>query len=286
MDDYAYKLVNYSEKAIALLVEYDGVITDELKIIGGKFNSRLSCGPGWIFSRAKSFNRLTALFDAYEIKYNIVELADVEKRDNGGSGAGKSTGKEPTPGYIINATADIVNYAERIGEYDPAKFPKNYPIIVVLTDGEHVPIGSDSLKTEFWFPDEGHDEEIEQAHTEEYFIAENTEKYDHMIAVLNGTSDSTYKYCWLANWNSDNCNRWSLDKSNVNPESVNAVEVLDIKERNMYRDGLYRKISDEDRKRLLKGYEMMRDATIRRCRTWLKRYGVEKLSVRTYWRDR
>ena len=47
-----YQIIDYSEKAIALTGETK-LIKDKLKAMGGKFNPRLSCGPGWIFSKKK-----------------------------------------------------------------------------------------------------------------------------------------------------------------------------------------------------------------------------------------
>lgn len=38
------KLIDYSEKAIAIATEYDCALQDEFKLIGGRFNSRLSFG--------------------------------------------------------------------------------------------------------------------------------------------------------------------------------------------------------------------------------------------------
>lgn len=43
-------LTNYSEKAIAVIGDTK-TFKDELKAAGGRFNAKLTCGPGWIFSR-------------------------------------------------------------------------------------------------------------------------------------------------------------------------------------------------------------------------------------------
>lgn len=44
------QIVDYSEKAIAVIGDTKP-IKDQLKELGGKFNFRLSCGAGWIFSK-------------------------------------------------------------------------------------------------------------------------------------------------------------------------------------------------------------------------------------------
>lgn len=47
-----YQIIDYSEKAIAVTGDTKQ-IKDTLRQMGGKFNARLSCGPGWVFSRRK-----------------------------------------------------------------------------------------------------------------------------------------------------------------------------------------------------------------------------------------
>lgn len=46
------QIVSYSDKAIAVIGDTRN-IKDTLKALGGRFNSRLSCGAGWIFSAKK-----------------------------------------------------------------------------------------------------------------------------------------------------------------------------------------------------------------------------------------
>ena len=45
-------IIDYSEKAIAVVGDTKP-IKDKLKELGGKFNFRLSCGPGWIFPKSR-----------------------------------------------------------------------------------------------------------------------------------------------------------------------------------------------------------------------------------------
>ena len=54
------QLINYSEKAIAIVGETKA-IKETLKTLGGRFNSHLSCGAGWIFSKAKEATLREAL---------------------------------------------------------------------------------------------------------------------------------------------------------------------------------------------------------------------------------
>ena len=54
------QIIDYSEKAIAIVGE-TRAIKETLKTLGGKFNRHLSCGAGWIFSKAKEATLREAL---------------------------------------------------------------------------------------------------------------------------------------------------------------------------------------------------------------------------------
>ena len=54
------QIINYSEKAIAIVGE-TRAIKETLKNLGGRFNSHLSCGAGWIFSKTKETTLREAL---------------------------------------------------------------------------------------------------------------------------------------------------------------------------------------------------------------------------------
>ena len=54
------QIINYSEKSIAVVGE-TRAIKETLKTLGGRFNSHLSCGAGWIFSKAKEATLREAL---------------------------------------------------------------------------------------------------------------------------------------------------------------------------------------------------------------------------------
>ena len=54
------QIIDYSEKAIAIVGE-TRAIKETLKNLGGRFNSHLSCGAGWIFSKTKEATLREAL---------------------------------------------------------------------------------------------------------------------------------------------------------------------------------------------------------------------------------
>lgn len=55
------QIIDYSDKAIAVVGD-TRAIKDTLKALGGRFNSRLSCGAGWIFSKKKEQEVKSKLF--------------------------------------------------------------------------------------------------------------------------------------------------------------------------------------------------------------------------------
>lgn len=55
------QIVEYSDRAIAVIGDTYPV-REKLKNLGGKFNSRLSCGAGWVFSRNRR-EELNAAFN-------------------------------------------------------------------------------------------------------------------------------------------------------------------------------------------------------------------------------
>ena len=52
IDAKGLQVIDYSEKAIAIVGE-TRAIKETLKTLGGRFNAHLTCGAGWIFSKAK-----------------------------------------------------------------------------------------------------------------------------------------------------------------------------------------------------------------------------------------
>ena len=60
IDAKGVQIIDYSEKAIAIVGE-TRAIKETLKTLGGRFNSHLSCGAGWIFSKSKEATLREAL---------------------------------------------------------------------------------------------------------------------------------------------------------------------------------------------------------------------------------
>lgn len=281
-------LIDYSEKAVAIQAEKDCGLSDDFEAVGGKFNYRLKFGAGWIFSRKKSEESIKAMLSYYGITFASVALSDivssVDETDKPGTGANK------LPDYILSDKERKEWIAEN---FSSAYTDKDFAVVVKLSGGEYVAIGRTELKTEFWHHDEGpgYEEHCRITDNEQsmrdYFLSENLSDLQDIIDWLNNKQTRGYKrYLWLINSNKGDIGAWHLDRSQVNPEATNAIECLDTYERGLYNQGLYKKLSQDDKERLITGFKLAMEKREKRCKTWLKRYGVNKLSFRTYWADR
>lgn len=274
MDTDKFLIVDYSDKAFAVPGERDTCLQDEYNMIGGRFNSHLKFGAGWIFSKKKCLDRVKHMFTAYQIEFANIELSDIASDDNKTDNNGTRAGSGKLPEYI--------------------RTDKN-TVIVTLADGGLVYIQSGSLETDFCFGysnlgqgptyDECHAAANKARTDESYFISENTDKLRDILNRLD--DDWAYKnnrYLWLDSC--DTSGRWYLDKSNICPDATNAVDCLHSWQRDKYNRGEYRKLSADDKERLIVAYKHALALREKRCRAYLKRYGLSKIRVSTYWMDR
>lgn len=164
---------------------------------------------------------------------------------------------------------------EMDGRYTGPKWEKYFrnrvTWLVKLTDGTIHAIEKPTIETRFCFGESGYDfdekvaEAAEARTNEDLFRNRNLRDLDEKIKTLkDGPEDG---YCvWLTVWNgvSDlHIGRWWNKEAAYNP-----IE-----------------ISDEDRKRLLEGYEIVRESFAKRIDAYLKRYGLSKVHAWTYWVD-
>lgn len=264
METDKFLIVDYSDKAIAIPGDFDTCLQPEYKLIGGRFNSRLKFGPGWIFSKSKCEERIKHLFTVYQVEFTNVALSDIVS-DTTSTGASTSE----LPEYI--------------------KIDKN-DLIVTLSDGGTFTINGCKLKTEFWFgySDMGQGPTSEECSAavnnartnEQYFIDENLSDIDNRMELLTDPTKTgrIEKYLWLLG---DQSGAWSLDTNDTDdPDNLKTWE------RNKYNQGLYKPLGRADQQRLIAAYSQLRVMREKRCRAYLKRYGLSKIKVSTYWMDR
>lgn len=269
-------IVDYSTKAIAVPAEYDTALLEEFQALGGRFNKRLKFGPGWIFSKGKSYIALVGLLQAYGIEFSLVTLSGIDC---------KESDKPDGVGVTTTGSAKATSKPDYIAENKDG-------ITVTLTDGGTLVIYKDKLETEFCFGYSciGQGDSSETAHadareartSEQYFIDSNLKDLNDYINLLAGKRGRYRGYAWLA---SGDGAKWYVYHSQSCPEATNAVDCLDPWELCEYEHGRLKRISDADRERIIAGYKHALVSREKRCRSYLKRYGLSKLRVWTYCRD-
>ena len=240
----AYSIIDYSDKAIAVTGD-TRKIASELRALGGRFNSRLSCGPGWIFSARKRAEIETLLAGNYE------EAGRPETAAN----EGRKTLEE---------------WAK--GQRDPEDILKWYDSAVKLADGV-VLFERPKIETKFCFRDEGPDYEFykelgsDKNLLQDYFIRENMDQ--------NGIAEpdeNTNMY--IVKYHGEN------RPGRVYVKFCNGPEYL-----NLGREDTIRIATDTERSLYLAELARVRKAFRKRLDTYLKRYGVSKLHTWSYWAD-
>ena len=240
----AYSIIDYSDKAIAVTGD-TRKIAAELRSLGGRFNSRLSCGPGWIFSAKKRAELEALLAGNYE-----------------------ETGRPETAANEGRKTLE--EWAK--GQRDPEDIMKWYDSAVKLADGV-VLFDHPKIKTEFCFRDEGPDYEFykelgsDENLLRDYFIRENMDQ--NGIAEPNENTDMyIVKYAG------------EYRPGRVYVQFCNCPEYL-----NLRREDTIRIATDTERSLYLAELARVRKAFRKRLDTYLKRYGTKKLHTWSYWAD-
>ena len=247
----ACTIVDYSEKAIAVTGD-TRPIADKLKEMGGRFNPRLSCGPGWIFSKRKE-DELRA----------VLAGARTEKGEQKKAVADDAQLRQEYLAYVeqMNDT-----------EYWKGVYRKNWGYAVKLSDGWCI-IDKPRIENKFCFHDEGPQYDFycslmaDEKKLRNYFLSENLADIDGEIANLR-KNEPLY----------------------TRPKSNNSVEVLThyaIYGFYEYAQGKKepRQITPEERASLLTAYGIIRQNFEKRLQAYLKKYGTSKLHTWTYWAD-
>ena len=240
----AYSIIDYSDKAIAVTGD-TRQISGELKRIGGRFNPRLTCGPGWIFP-AKKRAELEALLAG-----NYDETGRPETAANEGRKTLEEWAKvQQDPDYIMKAYESAVKLADGVVLF-------NHP----------------KIKTEFCFRDEGPDYEFykelgsDENLLRDYFIRENMDQSG--IAEPDENTDMyIVKYAG------------EYRPGRVYVQFCNCPEYL-----NLRREDTIRIATDTERSLYLAELARVRKAFRKRLDTYLKRYGTKKLHTWSYWAD-
>lgn len=166
--------------------------------------------------------------------------------------------------------------------------------LVRLSNGKIVPIEKESIETRFCFGESGYDydEAVDMAHhaatSEDYFMAENMRKHrrtmekldkhgEHLMAVLFPQYGKDNKVCGLSFRRISDC-----------LEAVGGSAFLeDLKGRELDFGGFTGYVcTDDDVLQIEVALDRATKAHEKKCRAYLKRYGMSKVHTWTYWRDR
>ena len=156
-----FNVIDYSEKAIAVTGDTKQ-IADKLKAMGGRFNFRLSCGPGWIFPKSKE-SEVRAVLDGHEVSEESGSADYISHRDEWISGL-KS-------------------------QHDRDYYKKSKAGAIKLSDGYYV-LSKPHIENRFCFHDEGPQYEFykelhkSEKNMERYFMSENLSELDDMLKKL------------------------------------------------------------------------------------------------------
>lgn len=285
-----FQIVDYSAKAVAIPDEWeDSVFKDEFKAIGGRYTQCLTFGAGWIFSKKKHLEQLEHIFAFYELTDMVrrISLEDI------GTTRPQRTAASEHPGYILTG-GELKNWVNTAGERSSLL---KSSIIVLLPMG-FVSISLEPLETEFLFGysdigqgmtvDEAK-EACEKARTEEYFIQENTKKIREDIARLKrdyNNIKSRNKYPLITVLNPSTSTERDLWRGTVDPDTAGWENRLNPFDRMMIEQGRLRELTEEERERLIVGYEIALSMQEKRAQNYLKRYGVSKIKADIIWNDR
>lgn len=241
-------IIDYSERAFAVVGDTKAV-KDALKKMGGSFNSKLSCGAGWIFSNKKRA----------EVEKFIAsgEVTEAVRKDR----------KEQTKGGE-QFVAWLHEYCEKYGDMD---YVKDYAGAVKVGELYYL-IEKPSIDTKFCFHDEGPQYDLYKELTSNddrmarYFKAENLGGFDSKIKHIEKGED------------------WSEDKRVWWYTSEQAPKRMNLCFYHNDYEG-YTLCTDEEKKQILKGLKFGRQCFEKRLDAYLKRYGTKKLHTWTYWAD-
>lgn len=262
-----FQIIDYSEKALAVVGDTRD-IKDKLKDLGGRFNPRLSCGAGWVFSK-KQKGELEELLKDGNVEKSVT-LPKEKARKNSA---------------IDEAKAEYVKVwknDERMIKYCQNEISN----AVKLSDGRIVVVEKQKIETSFCFGystcGQGGDynEANNSAHvastSEKYFREQNLKSLQEKLNLLEGKKEKSW-------WGDPYLSQQSYYSSGpINNYKVVAIRYCDFVEQT---NGQYSTISETDKKLIIAMYKEEIAKMNKRLDTYLKRYGLSKLNVWTYWMD-
>ena len=257
-------IVVYSEKSF--LVKGDTrPIKDDLKKLGGLWFKKESA---WLFSNKKR--------EAVEAYINGAAITEKDEKTD------KFTDKELLEEYMKEW--EKVWKDKGMLDYERKKFSS----AIRLENGGILYFEKLTIENKFCFHDEGEQyEQYKELHSDEermadYFKAMNLRDYDKAIkglAKLENWEGDYYGLTWYIQRES-----YCSQTEHLNLFKYHAFREYDVTNNPSMYEGA-EKMTETDRKAIVKALKHERDKFEKRLDAYLKRYGISKLHTWTYWAD-
>lgn len=237
-------IIEYNDKSFAVIGDTKP-IKDELKRLGGRFNGKLSCGSGWIFSN-KARDAVNAFI----------------------GGGCYTQQRQPQNDEWKVFTDTLKEFLET-----QCKCPSDVTyygkgnVGAIKIDGHYYLIKKPSIENKFCFHDEGPQYDFylrlssDDALLRKHFLQKNEAVFTNLIERINKGDAVRIE-------SSDYLNRLNLYVGGYYYESMKG-----------------RLVSEEEKQLIIKGLEFGLEQFKKRLTAYLKRYGTSKLHTWTYWAD-
>ena len=319
------QIIDYSDKAVAVIGDTKNYV-EQLRECGGRFNSRLSCGAGWIFSK-RVLDKLQSLVNGDSVP------AAPKKEENPLKGMRVYVGTYGSynSGSLFGAWLNLDEYKNKDEFYAACRelHKRETDPEFMFQDYEGVPswmIGESWIDPELWNM---------KPEKEPAGLQSNAEKTAIFERVLRKGADIDYYVKSRAAVIEVSGRAFDIDKPTIGTDFCHADEPEEavrawykvVRTFDYFRDenmeqidkriaelkkadfifqennGLWRfgynkeryylqsttptaDMDEKTRTALLNGYERVKNSFEKRLSQWWKRYGAEKLHVWTYWADR
>lgn len=260
------QIIDYSDKAFAVVGETK-TIKDDLKRLGGRFNPKLSCGAGWIFSKTK-----------LEDVQKFLDCGAVATNDHTDTKRDEALWEEFRK-RVLKAednSQDWLNY-----------WLKGTSELMMTDCGVILRFEKEKIKVDFCWHDEGPDyEEYKRLHSDdeamrEYFINANLRKYDEQIEGLTSRKNRWEEPQVIVLYERDTC---SHGKCGWGTGFRMMSKCQFQQEQNDSRCTVHQ-LTENDIVKALALVKSERAKMEKRLQTYLKRYGISKLHTWTYWEN-
>lgn len=198
--------------------------------------------------------------------------------------------KDPALMERFRAACKEVYEDDKLADYCVRKVGE----VVELPNGLMVEIDKEHIRTQFCFGysdigqgptyDEAWESMRNASKNEAYFLRRNMEAFDRVIESLYRHG---HDYMAVLTGNTEHLRGLQLKRTTDVLEAVGGSAVLSaLKGQELEFRGVKGYVcTDEDVALLRDGYERAAKAHLSKCRAYLKRYGLSKLSTRMYWID-